>query len=216
MVSKATVCAHCHGKGAEKGSETIICAKCNGKGQIHETRNTFFGQFTTNHPCDTCHGEGYVPKTKCSVCKGAGIVHKQEEPNIEVPPGIENGEMIRFTGKGEAIAGGVPGDLYVKIHVRKHNLFRKEGSNLLADISIKLTDTLLGGEYHLETLDGKLEVKIPEGIAHGEVLRIKGRGVPYGKGNVRGDIYLTVKINIPKKLSRESKKLIEELKKEGI
>lgn len=191
------------------------CNKCNGKGQIHETKNTFFGQFTTNRTCDTCHGEGYVPKTKCSVCRGAGIVHKQEEISIQVPASIEHGEMIRFTGKGEAVQGGVTGDLYVKIHVKKHAMFRKEGHNLLADITIKLSDALLGGEYRLETLDGALNVAIPEGTQSGEILRIKGRGVPQGRGG-RGDIYLTIKINIPKKISRDARKLIEELKQEGI
>ncbi len=215
LVSKTSVCDHCKGKGAEKGSEMAACSKCNGKGQIHETKNTFFGQFTTNRTCDTCNGEGYVPKTKCSVCRGAGVLHKQEEITIQVPVGIEHGEMIRFTGKGEAVSGGVTGDLYVKVHVRKHALYRKEGHNLLADINVKLSDALLGGEYHLETLDGKLSVKIPEGTQSGETLRIKGRGVPSERG-VRGDIYLTIKINIPKKLSRDARKLIEELKEEGV
>ncbi|MFA6050380.1 MAG: molecular chaperone DnaJ [Candidatus Paceibacterota bacterium] len=215
-INKASLCEHCNGKGAEKGTETIVCSKCSGKGRVQETRNTFFGQFSAEKTCDTCHGEGYVPKTKCHVCKGAGVLHKQEEITIEVPPGMEEGEMIRFTGKGEAVQGGAAGDLYVKVHVKKHSLFTKEGTNLLANITVKLSDALLGGEYSLETLDGKLAVKIPEGIQSGEVLRIKGRGVPYGRGNVRGDIYLTVKINIPKKLSKQEKKLVEELRKEGI
>lgn len=215
LVSKTSTCSNCSGSGAEKGSETVICTKCNGKGQFQETRSTFFGQFSTSRQCDTCHGEGYVPKTKCHACHGAGIANKQEEINIEIPPGMENGEMIRFTAKGEAIRGGAPGDLYVKVHVRKHPIFRKEGTNLLADISVKLSDALLGGEYSLETLDGKLAVKIPEGIQSGEVLRIKGRGVPYGRGS-RGDIYLTIKINIPKKLSRSARRAVEDLKEEGL
>lgn len=216
LVGKTSICSHCSGSGAEKGTETTVCSTCNGKGQIHESRSTFFGQFTANRVCDTCNGEGYVPKTKCSACRGAGVVNKQEEINIEVPPGMENGEMIRFTTKGEAIRGGVPGDLYVKVHVKKHPLFRKEGHNLLADIVVKLSDAILGGEHPLETLDGKISVKIPEGIQSGEVLRVKSRGVPYGKGGVRGDIYLTVKINTPKKLSRDARKAIEDLKKEGL
>ncbi len=215
LVSKTSVCSSCSGKGAEKGSEMISCSKCNGKGKIHESRRTFFGDFSTERVCDTCHGEGHVPKTKCHACKGAGVVHKQEEINIEVPAGMENGEMIRFTAKGEAIQGGSPGDLYVKVHVKKHAIFRKEGTNLLADVNIKLSDALLGGTHSFETLDGKLEIKIPEGTQSGEVLRIKGKGVPYGR-NVRGDIYLTIKINIPKKLSRDARKAIEELKKEGL
>lgn len=215
LVSKATTCSGCKGTGAEKGTETITCTKCGGKGHIKEARNTFFGQVMTDTVCSECKGEGWIPKTKCKDCRGAGIRHDQEEIHIEVPAGIENGEMIRFPGKGEAVSGGVTGDLYVKVRVRKHNVFKKEGSNLYADISIRLTDALLGAEYNLETLDGNLIVKIPEGIQSGEILRVKGRGVPYAKG-ARGDIYLTIKVDIPKKLSKTSRKLIEELKKEGL
>lgn len=216
LVNKATTCSHCKGSGAEKGTETITCNKCNGKGRIKEARNTFFGQFMTESVCDNCKGEGWVPKVKCSECRGAGIVNKQEEIHIEVPAGIENGEMIRFPGKGEAVNGGVTGDLYVKVRVKKHPVFTKDGQNLLCEVDVKLTDAILGGEYPLETLDGKLTVRIPEGIQSGEVLRIKGKGVPYGKGNTRGDIYMTIKIATPKKLSREARKHIEELRKEGL
>lgn len=215
LVSKATTCASCKGTGAEKGTETITCTKCGGKGHIREARNTFFGQFMTDTVCNECKGEGWIPKTKCHECRGAGILNKQEEIHIKVPAGIENGEMIRFPGKGEAVSGGVTGDLYVKVRVKKHHLFKKEGSNLYADIDIKLTDALLGGEYSLETLEGKLIVKIPEGIQSGEVLRIKGRGVPTSKYS-RGDIYLTVKVGIPKRLSKSARKTAEELKKEGL
>ncbi len=215
-INKTNVCASCRGTGAEKGTETVTCTKCNGKGQVKEARNTFFGQFMTTTECDVCRGEGWVPKTKCSHCRGAGVVNEQEEINIEIPAGIENGEMIRFTGKGEAIKGGVTGDLYVKVRVKKHSHFRKEGANLYTEISIKLSDAILGGEHALETLDGKLTVKIPEGIQSGEVLRIKGYGVPYGKGTTRGDIYLTIKVEIPKRLSRDARRLIEELKKTGL
>jgi molecular chaperone DnaJ len=214
-LTKSSTCDSCKGNGAEKGTETITCSKCAGKGQIKETRNTFFGQFATNTVCDQCKGEGWVPKTKCGTCKGAGVVHKQEEINIEIPAGIENGETLRALGKGEAISGGITGDLYIKVRVKKHAIFKKEGANLVANIEVKLTDALLGGEYPLETLDGKLIVKIPEGIQSGEVLRVKGKGVPVNKYN-RGDIHLNVKVNIPRKLSKASRKLVEELKGEGI
>ncbi|MDB5204490.1 MAG: chaperone protein DnaJ, molecular chaperone DnaJ [Candidatus Taylorbacteria bacterium] len=216
LVSKDSTCASCKGTGAEKDTETITCAKCGGKGHIKEARNTFFGQFMTDTVCSECKGEGWIPKTKCKECKGAGVRHEQEEINIEVPVGIENGEMIRFPGKGEAVSGGITGDLYVKVRVKKHSLFRKEGTNLYADIDVKLTDAILGGEYNLETLEGNLIVKIPDGIQSGEVLRIKGKGVPYSKNGSRGDVYLTVKITTPKKLSKAARKTIEELREEGL
>ncbi len=146
---------------------------------------------------------------------------KQKEVSINVPPGIDDGQMIRLSGMGETLEGGVPGDLYVKVHVRKHQYLRKEGYNLVMDLEIKLTEALIGGERVIATLDGEVTMKIPTGTKHGTILRIKGRGVPYssnastGKGG-RGDLYVRTLIDIPEKLSKEAKKLVEELKKEGI
>lgn len=140
---------------------------------------------------------------------------KQKEINIHIPAGIENGQMIRLSQFGEVVDGGVPGDLYVKIHVEKHPFFRKEGFNLLMDLSIKLSEALLGGERDVETLDGKIKLKIPVGVSQGEVLRVKGKGISMG-GNHRGDILIRIKIEMPKKLSKNSRNLIEKLKEEGI
>lgn len=215
LISKTSVCDHCHGKKAEPGSEMITCSTCNGKGQIRETRRSIIGQFSTTRVCGQCDGLGKIPKVLCSKCKGAGVQMKQEEIQINVPGGIEDGEMIRMTGKGEAVVGGSAGDLYIKVHVDKHPIFRKEGNNLLMDLDVKLSDALLGSEYSLETLDGKLKVNIPEGIKFGETLRIKGKGIPF-EGNRRGDILARINIKMPHKLSKESKKHIEELRKEGL
>ncbi|MBI1974348.1 MAG: DnaJ domain-containing protein [Candidatus Zambryskibacteria bacterium] len=140
---------------------------------------------------------------------------KQKEVSISVPPGIDEGQMIRLSGMGETLEGGVPGDLYVKVHVRKHPYFRKEGYNLVMDSEVKLTEALLGAEKEIHTLDGEITLKIPSGIKHGTILRVKGKGVPLG-GNKRGDIYIRISVNIPEKLSKEARKLIEELKKEGL
>ncbi|MEK7147971.1 MAG: DnaJ C-terminal domain-containing protein [Patescibacteria group bacterium] len=149
---------------------------------------------------------------------------KQKEVSISVPAGIDDGQMIRLSGMGETLEGGVPGDLYVKIHVRKHPYLRKEGYNLVMDLSIKLTETLLGAEKKIATLDGEVTLKVPSGTPHGMILRIKGRGVPYIAGpysaeasrGKRGDLYVRVSIQIPEKLSKEAKKAVEELKKEGL
>ena len=122
--------------------------------------------------------------------------------------------MIRMSGRGEAVARGTTGDLYVKVHVEKHRVFQRDGENLVMDLSVKLSDALLGAEYKVETLDGDLKVKIPEGVAHGEILRVRGRGVPMG-GSRRGDLYLKVAIKTPTKLSRKAQKLIEDLRDEG-
>lgn len=215
LITKTSACNECKGSGAKAGSEMVLCGTCNGKGQIRETRRSLIGSFSTVRVCETCHGKGKIPKEKCHVCKGLGVARKEEEITVTVPAGIENGEMIRMSGKGEAVAGGLSGDLYVKLHVRKHPLFRKEGENLLTDLNIKLSDALLGAEYTLTTLDGDIQLKIPAGVTFGEILRVKGKGVPFDK-NRRGDLLIKLTIELPRKLSKEAQKKIEELKKEGI
>lgn len=215
LLSKTSVCEECDGSGARKGSETITCHKCNGKGKVHETRKSFLGTFSTVHVCDECHGKGKVPKERCHACRGAGVRKKEQEISVNIPAGIEDGEMIKLSGSGEAVAGGVPGDLYIKIHVRKHPVFRKEGVNLVTDLSLKLSSAILGEEHTMQTLDGEIKVKIPEGVTHGEILRVRGKGVPFEKGK-RGDLLIRLQVKLPAKLSKNAKKLVEELKREGI
>jgi molecular chaperone DnaJ len=191
------------------------CETCKGKGRVREVRGTILGSFATERPCPTCNSTGKIPKEKCKTCSGSGVHKRENEINVKIPAGIENGEMIRLTGGGEAISGGTTGDLYIKIHVKKHPTFRKEGQNLVTDLKVKLSDALLGSEYTLDTLDGDVIVKIPAHVSFGEVLRIKGKGVPDNR-NKRGDILVRIIIELPKSLSKEARKKIEELKKEGI
>jgi DnaJ-class molecular chaperone len=140
---------------------------------------------------------------------------KSEEINFTIPPGIDNGEMIRLTGKGEPIEGGHPGDLYIRIHVDGHKTLRKEGLHLVMELSVKMTDSILGATYDIETLDGNLSVKIPKGVSHGEILRVKGKGVPVpGRGS--GDLLIKIRITTPQKLSKTAKRAIEDLRKEGL
>ncbi len=215
LLNKTSTCDVCHGSGAEPGSSMKTCPTCNGKGSIHETRRSFLGTFTSTHGCETCSGTGQVPEAKCKKCKGAGVLKREKEVKLGIPAGIDNGEMVRLTGEGEAIQGGTAGDLYVKIHVKPHPSLRKEGANLVTDLNIKLTSALLGGEYAIPSLDGNITLKVPQGINVGEILRIKGKGVPVGKGK-RGDLLVRIHIQIPQKLSRDAEKLVQDLKKEGI
>lgn len=142
---------------------------------------------------------------------------KQKEVSITVPPGIDSGQMIRLSGMGEILEGGVPGDLYVKVHVRRHPHLRKEGYNLVMDLEVKLSEALLGTEKMIGTLDGELTLKVPAGTKHGTILRVKGKGVPHSIGSsARGDLYVRVFVAIPDKLSKEQKKHVEELKKLGL
>ncbi len=214
LITKQSFCDICKGNGAKVGTKMDTCKTCNGQGQIREMKRSMLGTFQSVRACDHCSGSGKIPHEKCSECKGHGVKQKQEEINITIPEGINNGEMIRMTGMGEAIKGAQAGDLYIKINVRPHNVFRRDGSNLTMDLPIKLTDALLGMKYNLKTLDGELEIKIPEGINHNELLRVRGKGVPNGRS--RGDIILRIQVKMPNKLSKKAKDLIEKLKEDGI
>lgn len=214
LVTKNSTCEECTGTGAKKGSGMQKCSTCDGNGKIRETRQSVMGSFATVRECSVCHGKGEVPKERCPHCAGAGVRRAQEEIEIKIPAGIENGEVIRMTARGEAIPNGQAGDLYIKIHVEPHKTIKREGATLLTDLPIKLTDALLGEAYKVETLDGSVEIKIPAGISHGEMLRIKERGVPTDRG--RGDFMVRISIETPKKLSRKAQKLVEELRGEGI
>jgi len=216
LLTKTSECTECTGSGAKPGTSMEKCTTCNGNGKIHDTRQSFFGTFTSVRACNTCHGTGQVPKERCETCKGIGVHKKQEEINVKIPAGINNGEMIRLTGVGEAVPGGTPGDLYIKIHVTPHKEFHREGSNLVMDLDIKLTDALLGKEYVINTLDGKaLTVKVPKNISVNEILRISGRGIPV-EGGKAGDLMIKLNIKMPQKLSQKSEQLIKELREEGV
>jgi molecular chaperone DnaJ len=214
LITKNSLCTECKGTGGKPEAGTTKCETCAGNGKVRETRQSIMGSFTTVRECNVCMGRGTVPKERCSHCAGAGIRRAQEEIEIKVPGGIENGEVIRMTGRGEAMPSGQPGDLYVKVHVETHKTIKRDGMTLSSVLPIKLTDALLGGDYKVETLDGVIDLKVPAGITHGELLRVKGRGVPSERG--RGDFLVKINIEMPKKLSRKAQKLVEELKEEGI
>lgn len=214
LLTKNSTCDTCDGTGAKNKSDMITCTTCNGKGQVHETKRTMLGTFTAARGCSACNTTGKVPKEICKKCSGAGIMREQTEIEIKIPAGIDNGEMIRLAGMGEAVQNGTSGDLYVKMHVRPHEVFTREGDNLRMKLSVKLTDAILGATYSVPTLKGDLDLKIPAGIVHGEVLRIRGKGVE--REGYAGDILITISIEIPKKLSRKSKKLVNELREEGV
>ena len=218
-IHKASVCSECSGSGAKPGSKMKTCHACQGVGKVKEVRRTILGSMSTTKVCDNCHGTGKEPEEKCSTCRGSGVEERDHEISIKVPAGLENGQMIRLSGAGEAVSGGKPGDLYVKAHVKKHSIWRKEGHNLVTDLDVKLSDALLGTTIELNTLDGDINIKIPEGTGFGEIMRIKGKGVPTtskGKDGHRGDVLVNINIVMPKKLSKRTKKIVEELKEEGI
>jgi len=215
LIGKVSTCDLCKGNGAKPGTELETCVTCNGSGKIHETRNSILGQFSSVRACTICEGTGKVPKEKCPECKGHGTRRKEEEIKINIPAGIDNGEMIRLPQQGEAIKAGVAGDLYVKVHVKPHQTFRRDGANLIMDLPVKLTDALLGTTVSVETLEGKtLEVKIPVMKNVEELLRVAGKGIPVGAH--RGDLIIRLEVALPHKLSGKAKKSVEDLKSEGL
>lgn len=215
LITKTSTCLTCHGSGAKEGTRMETCKKCNGQGKIRETKRTILGSISSTKVCEECHGKGEVPKEICDKCKGKGVLRREEEIEINIPAGIRDGEMIRMTSMGEAVQGGISGDLYIKINVAPHPMFKRDGHDLVMDLNLKLSDALLGTKYKIETLDGEIEVTIPEGVSINEILRVRGKGVPVAKGK-RGDLLIKLNIKLPTKVSRKSRELIEELKKEGI
>ncbi len=214
-INHIAVCEKCKGSGGELGSKMKQCEICKGKGSVKEIRRSILGQIATERMCTVCAGQGELPEKACNECRGKGLLDKNEIVEIKIPAGIESGEVLRLSKMGEAVRGGEAGDLYVGVRVDAHSRFVKNGANLTADLNVKLSDALLGAEINIETLDGPARVVIPEGVKFGDVIRIKERGVPQNRGK-RGDILLRIKIELPRKLSKEDKKLVEELKKNGV
>lgn len=215
LLTRDVACSRCTGTGAEPGSKSVSCATCGGKGNIVESQRSPFGVFSVSRECPTCHGKKTVPEKLCSTCKGYGVERKEEEITVVVPAGIENGQVVRMGQMGEAVSGGVPGDLYVKLHVEPDVRFRREGYNLVTDLPIKVTDALLGAEYTVDTLDGPTKVTVPPLKSIDEIMRVKGRGVPI-QGGKRGDLLVRLRVEFPHKLSKEAEALLKKLKGEGI
>ncbi len=215
LITKTSSCLTCQGSGAKKGSGMMTCKTCNGQGHIRESKRTIFGNIANTKICETCLGTGEVPKEICETCKGKGVLRREEEVSIVIPSGIRDGEIVRMTGYGEAVSKGTTGDLYIKINVAPHAVFKRDGHDLVMNLNLKLSEALLGTEYTIQTLDGEIKVTIPEGVGINEVLRVRGKGVPTSKSK-RGDLLIKLNIKMPAKISRKSRELIEELKKEGI
>lgn len=215
LITKISKCDICKGDGAKPGTEMKTCETCNGSGRVHETRNSMLGRFSSVRTCTTCEGTGKVPTVACDNCKGRGVLKKQEEIKITIPAGIDGGEMIRMPGMGEAIKNGVSGDLYVKIHVKPHPVFKKDGINLVMHAPLKLTDALLGTTLTVATIDDKkLDVKVPPMTEAEETLRLRGKGINTERGT--GDLLIRLSTKLPKKLSSKAKKAIQELQSEGL
>lgn len=212
---KTSTCETCRGTGARPGTSKTNCTICSGSGTVRQSQRSLFGTFTSLSECSKCRGAGEIAQDPCSSCRGESVLKKEEETEIQIPSGIQNSEMIRIVGAGEARAHGISGDLYVKIHVPAHPQFHREGNHIITTLEIPLSDALLGAEKVLDTIDGRVKIKIPAGMDSGETLRIKSRGIPKPPHG-RGDLLIKVAVKNPKKLSPKARQLIEELRNEGI
>ena len=219
VLDRHATCDHCKGNGGEPSTEMRTCATCNGKGKVTETRRSILGTFNTSRVCEECKGKGKIPKEKCKVCRGAGIQRKKEEVTVRIPAGVGSGETLQMDGFGEAVSGGQSGNLFINLRVKPHALFTKNGLDLHTVVPVKVSAAILGSDYALQTLDGPIVLHIPEGVQHGDVLRVRGKGVPAQGGSKtsgrRGDILITVKIEIPKKVSKSARAALEQLQNEG-
>ena len=208
-------CNTCGGTGAKKGTRPQTCGTCGGTGQVRRATQTPFGSFAQVTTCPTCNGEGQVIKDKCESCGGQGRKQVNKKLKITIPAGVDTGTRLRVTGEGDAGArGGPSGDLYVYLSVDSDPKFKRDGINILSDISISYLQAILGCKINVPTIDGDLEVKIPAGIQPNTTLNLEGKGVPkLGNAVSRGNHLLTVKVEIPTKISGEEKDLLEKLAK---
>ena len=215
---KEVVCARCRGKGAEPNTPLNECFTCRGTGEVQQVQRTIFGSLTRLAVCPECGGEGQKPSKPCNVCRGEGRIKSEEKIKIYIPAGVDTNQVIKVEDKGEAgRKGGGPGDLYVRIFIKKHSFFQRKGDDLLANVPVSFSQAALGGEIEIPTLDGKgILLKIPSGTESGKVLRISGKGIPHFSSFGQGNLYVKLIVRTPQKLSKRQKELLEELKKEGM
>ncbi|PHV62100.1 molecular chaperone DnaJ [Cyanobacterium aponinum] len=206
-------CSSCNGSGAKKGSSAKTCGTCGGTGQVRRATRTPFGSFAQVSTCPTCNGEGQIIEEKCDSCGGQGRKQVNKKLKITIPAGVDNGTRLRVSSEGDAgTRGGPAGDLYVYLTVESDSHFRREGINILSEISISYLQAILGCKIKVPTIDGNFEVQIPAGLQPNTVLTLEDKGVPkLGNSVSRGDHLLTVKVDIPTKISGEERDLLEKL-----
>ena len=207
-IPRLETCATCKGSGAAEGTQPETCSTCNGSGQMRFQQ----GFFSVARTCHACRGVGKVIKTPCKDCRGAGRTEREKQMEVKIPAGVETGSRLRVQGEGESgVSGGASGDLYVVIHVAEHERFERQGSNLYAAVPITFAQAALGADISVRTLEAEDKLKIPVGTQTGTVFRLKGKGMPMLGGRGRGDLFVSVTVVTPTSLTREQRKLLEQL-----
>ncbi|MDD4996177.1 MAG: molecular chaperone DnaJ [Patescibacteria group bacterium] len=221
-LEKYVKCDDCAGLGTEPGTKFNICPQCGGRGQILTSQNTFFGTFQTSSICPECRGQGKIPEKKCKKCQGKGRIKNLSKIKIKIPAGIGQGQTIKFFQQGEAgESGAISGDLYVTVLIRTDPEFIRQGNDIFSQKEISISQAILGDKIEIKTIDGFLKLKIPPGTSSGQSFKLKNKGIIYlssfkNKIKERGDHIVKIKIKIPKNLTKKQKKLLEELKQEGL
>lgn len=213
------VCSHCKGTTAEPGYELKTCPTCKGSGQQVKVMNTMFGAIQQAVTCSTCRGRGKVPEKECTVCKGKGTERRKQDISMKVPAGIDDGATIRLSGRGEAVADGPKGDLYVQIRVAAHKHFTREGDLIISQEHVSMIDAALGTEIDVATVDGDVRMRVPAGTQSGTDFKLSDHGVPRMRGGGRGAQIVSIIVDTPTKLNKKQKELLVEFggsKKRGI
>lgn len=219
FVSRLETCERCNGKGTEPGTSPIRCDMCNGTGQVRNARQSPFGQFVQITPCPKCHGTGRFISNPCRECHGTGRTRKKRKIEFKIPQGVDEGYVIRLSGEGEPGENGGPnGDIYIYLHIQPHKIFKRDGKDIWMNLPIDYLTALLGGELEVPTLEGKEKIYINPGTQSGDIITLKGKGIPHlNSPSRRGDQKIIVNITVPKNLSpRERELLIEIAKLRGI
>lgn len=208
QIPRLEKCDECGGSGAEKGTQPETCITCGGLGQTRYQQ----GFFSVMRTCPNCQGKGRIVRNPCKNCRGQGRIEKERNLEIKIPAGVETGSRLRVAGEGEAgVNGGPSGDLYVVIHVKEHESFERQGANLYSAVPVSFAQAALGAEIKVRTLDGEEDLKIPAGTQTGTVFRLKNHGMPNLSGRGRGDLFVAVTLVTPKTLTKEQRKLLEQL-----
>ena len=202
-------CEECHGSGAKPGTSKKTCPTCHGTGTVQSVQRTPFGNIASQRTCSTCNGEGEINENPCPKCHGKGSIRKSKTIEVDIPAGIDDGQMIKLSGQGEiGEKGGPRGDLYIIVNVKKHSIFTREGYDVYIEMPITFVQAALGDKLEVPTLDGKVSYNLPEGTQTGTVFRLREKGIPKLRSNSRGDQYVKVIIDTPKKLNDEQKQLL--------
>ncbi len=213
-IQRIEVCPSCHGIGSQPGTNPQTCPECRGEGQVRKVQQSIFGRFSHITTCPRCKGNGTIITNPCSQCRGGGKIKVKRKLTVDIPAGVDDGYQVNLNGEGNAgLYGGSPGDIYIDLSVKPHNLFHRDGIDILCELPLNFTQAALGDEIEVPSLDGKASLRIPPGTQNGKVFRLKGKGVPELNRKGKGDLLVKVLLITPQNLNERQRQLFQELAK---